>query len=239
MKIFDYAKSHPWTVGVLVVGGGLTFILLSGWFKGGSGSSTVVATTPSGPSEEAQLQLASIQAQAGVQSQAIQADLAKSDNENDVAKFIAGIQAQLGLAQVQSQTGVQMASIAASTQQFTIQNQTALDAAQLQYGYQTHVDDNATALAGKQIDANNTINTGLLNLLTQSNTPAPAAPVQLTADQRAIQYLQDNPDVSSSAAGGWLNSVQVTDLTGDGVIDNLDRAVFHYTNYGAGEGRSF
>lgn len=35
-NITGWAKSHPWTTGAVVIGGGLTFILLSGWFTGGS-----------------------------------------------------------------------------------------------------------------------------------------------------------------------------------------------------------
>jgi len=50
-NITGWAKSHPLTTGAVVIGGGLTFILLSGWFTGGSDSGGNVTVNQAGLSD--------------------------------------------------------------------------------------------------------------------------------------------------------------------------------------------
>ena len=76
MKVIEWAKAHPWTTGAVVVGGGLVFIFISGWFGGGGSANNVaVGSSSSGMSDAeiaaaAQIQAAQIQAQAyGTQAQ--------------------------------------------------------------------------------------------------------------------------------------------------------------------------
>lgn len=76
MKVVEWAKAHPWTTGALVVGGGLVFIAVSGWFGGGGGGNVSVGNASSGGMSDAeiaaaaQIQAAQIQAQAyGTQAQ--------------------------------------------------------------------------------------------------------------------------------------------------------------------------
>lgn len=47
-------------------------------------------------------------------------------------------------------------------------------------------------------------------------------------------YLAANPDVAGSA---WLQGVNTGDLTGDGTVDQRDRAAYHYQHHGQAEGR--
>lgn len=76
MKIVEWAKAHPWTTGAVIVGGGLTFILISGWFGGGGGGQSVSVGSANGGMSDAevaaaaQIQAAQIQANAyGAQAQ--------------------------------------------------------------------------------------------------------------------------------------------------------------------------
>jgi hypothetical protein len=86
-KIGDYVKAHPWVAGTVVVVGGLLFILISGWFSGGSGSSGG-ATASSGPSD-AQLATSAAVTEANIQGQVASLN---SNNALMAAKYAADVQ---------------------------------------------------------------------------------------------------------------------------------------------------
>lgn len=78
MKIIEYAKAHPWQTGIVVVVGGIIFILISGVFSGGdSGSSGGSVSRPSDAeiAANAAIQAAQINASAQIAqgAQAVQA----------------------------------------------------------------------------------------------------------------------------------------------------------------------
>lgn len=81
MKIVEYAKTHPYATGTVVIIGGILFIMI---VRGGNGSNS---DAPSGPSDaqiaaQAGLQAAQIQAQAGIQAAQIGAGVQlNSDNK--------------------------------------------------------------------------------------------------------------------------------------------------------------
>jgi len=85
-NITGWAKSHPWTTGAVVIGGGLTFILLSGWFTGGSSGGDVVVNQAGQSDAEiaASAQLASQQLAAQTQNYQTNAQL-------EIAKLQAGV----------------------------------------------------------------------------------------------------------------------------------------------------
>lgn len=118
MKVVEWAKAHPWTTGAVVVGGGLVFIFISGWFGGSSGGSTVsVGATSGGMSDAevaaaAQIQAAQIQAQAysanaqyQLQSDALMANLYSQQAAYDYNLGLEQLEVgrDLTLAQIQSQ----------------------------------------------------------------------------------------------------------------------------------------
>lgn len=118
MKIVEWAKAHPWTTGAIVVGGGLTFIFISGWFGGSSsGSAVAVGATSGGMSDAevaaaAQIQAAQIQAAAyGQQAQyQLQSDTLMANLYSQQAAYDYNLgleQLEVGrdltLAQIQSQ----------------------------------------------------------------------------------------------------------------------------------------
>jgi len=122
MKIMEWVKAHPKTTVVLVVGGGLTFILLSGWFTKGS-ATTTVGSVSGGPSDTASAAAAAIQ----------QAQLAAgvANNQTNAQVQIATIQAQYGAkeAELEAALGAQnigatlqatLAQIAASAQMYSV-----------------------------------------------------------------------------------------------------------------------
>jgi len=137
MDIVGYAKSHPWTTGAIVVGGGLVFLVIAGGLGGGSNP----GNTDSGPSDaeiaaSAQIAAAQIQAQAaasqagaalqaanigaGVQmnSDRLQSEVAMRELEVNQTLGLAGTEAnrQVGLAQIGAQRDVSIATIAGQTE---------------------------------------------------------------------------------------------------------------------------
>lgn len=243
-NVMGYVKAHPWTVGILVVVGGFVFIKLSGVFSGGGGG-TVVAATDAGPSEAAQLQFASINAQASAANNATAAHVTETGIGADLQKYLGGLQLQLATHTSDNDTAVQLAGIQSNTQMFTVQNGTALDIAKLNTSAQTHVVDVSANVQNHTTDANTDTIKAIIGAFgpqpAAPAAPAPAAPNPvLSLDQKAQQYLDKNPDVATNT---WLNSISssvIGDLDHNGQSgDANDRAIYHYSNFGSGEGRAF
>lgn len=123
MDIMGYAKSHPWTTGAVVIGGGLVFILISGVFSGGgesSGDGSSSKPTDAEIAANAQIAAAQIAAQAaasqaGAQLQAAQIGAGVQMNSDGLAAQVAmrnlEIQRDLGLADTEAGRQVNLASI--------------------------------------------------------------------------------------------------------------------------------
>lgn len=143
--IGDWIKSHPWAAGIIVVVGGLAFILISGWFSNSSSAEPVyVGGTIAPPSD------AAIAAGAQTQIAQINAGVAThvSDNNLAVQNLAATVQTtqatdalQLGLSNIASQLAlgtaqneaqrqVQLAGITAQQQ---VQTQSILSQADVAF----------------------------------------------------------------------------------------------------------
>jgi hypothetical protein len=128
MKIIEYAKAHPWQTGVIVVVGGLIFIVISGVFSGGDGGSS--GGNVSRPSDaeiaaNAQIQAAQIAASAQIAqgAQAVQAASVgagvqmNSDNKAaEIAMRALELEAQTNREAIGLQKGLYEAQIAAQQQ---------------------------------------------------------------------------------------------------------------------------
>jgi hypothetical protein len=245
-KIGDYVKAHPWIAGGVVIGGGLIFLVLSGWLGGGSGASTGGNSSATGPSDT------QIAANAAIAEQTIGAQVAALQSNNQVAlgNIAANIQAQhdadalqLGLATVNASEQVNLAGITAQqavqAQSIAAQQTVAVH----QIDEQQYVASQAAAIQTQQIQANITMQQSSNNLVedlikaftpaptpTPSPTPAPAQP-QYTSiyDPGAVQdYLAKNPDVAT------------VDYSHESAVKGDTReqfAIWHYQNYGQAEGR--
>jgi hypothetical protein len=120
MKIVEYAKAHPWTTGVIVLGGGLVFVLLAG--LGGGGSAPAGDSGPSDAEIAAQAQIAAAQiqaqaaqAQAGAQLQAATIGAGVQMNsdklESEVAMRALEVQQSLGLSETEANRQIGLATI--------------------------------------------------------------------------------------------------------------------------------
>lgn len=120
-NVITYMKSHPWATGIIVVVGGLIFIMLTGLGGGGSDTSSDGSTTPKMSDAEiaANAQIAAAQiaatAQAGAAGAAIQqaqigagVQMNSDKLSSEVAMRALEVQQALGLGQqnVDLQTGV-------------------------------------------------------------------------------------------------------------------------------------
>ncbi len=116
MKVLEWVKAHPYTSGALIIGGGLTFILLSGWFSGG-GSSAPVGMDSSGMSDAEVNAAAQIQA-AQIQAQAVNAQSAYGLEESKIMANLYEKQADydynLGLKQLDVGKDISLATINAN-----------------------------------------------------------------------------------------------------------------------------
>lgn len=66
-KVLDWVKAHPYSSAAIVIGGGITFFVLSGWGSGGGSTSSGSVSQGKSDAEimaEAQIQAAQIQSQA-------------------------------------------------------------------------------------------------------------------------------------------------------------------------------
>ena len=86
----EIIKKHPVSAGAIVIGGGLAFVVFSGWFSGGGGGSSSGGTTlvTSGPSNA---QVAA-QAQAQQNAVALQAQQGNNDTQVAIAQLAAALQ---------------------------------------------------------------------------------------------------------------------------------------------------
>ena len=117
----EYAKSHPWTTGTVVIIGGLVFISISGVFGGSGGSSG--GAVDSGPSDaeiaanaaiaSAQIQAQAAQAQAGASLQAAQigagVQMHGIDKEAEVSLRELEVNQSLGLANIDASKTIGLA----------------------------------------------------------------------------------------------------------------------------------
>lgn len=122
MDIIGYAKSHPWTTGAIVIGGGLTFLLVSGAMGGGSGGSSEAGPSDAEIAANAAITAAQIQAQgqaaqAGAALQAAQIGAGVQMNSDKLRAEVdmrsLEIQQALGLANTEKDRQVNLANIAA------------------------------------------------------------------------------------------------------------------------------
>lgn len=124
MDVLGYAKSHPWTTGAVVIGGGLVFIVISGVFAGGGGGSSGEGSSPKLSDAEiaanAQIQAAQIAAQAaaaqaGAAIQGAQIGAGVQMNSDNLAAQVAmrnlEVQQALGLSDTEAGRQVNLASI--------------------------------------------------------------------------------------------------------------------------------
>lgn len=128
MKIIEYAKAHPWQTGVIVVVGGLIFIVISGVFSGGDGGSSGGSVSRPSDAEiaaNAQIQAAQIAASAQIAqgAQAVQAASVgagvqmNSDNKAaEIAMRALELEAQTNREAVGLQKGLYEAQMAAQQQ---------------------------------------------------------------------------------------------------------------------------
>lgn len=121
----EYAKEHPWATGIIVVVGGIIFIMFSGVGKGSSTSSDgTAAPSDAEVAANATIQAAQIQAQAqalsvgaAVQDAQIGAgvQMHSDDLSAQVAMRTLDVQSQLGTAQIEAQRQTDLANIQGQT----------------------------------------------------------------------------------------------------------------------------
>ncbi len=190
-NVGEYAKAHPWTVGALVVGGGVAFFYLSGWFSGGSNGSVTVAS--SGPSAAqlaagTQVQLATIGA--GVQNNQTSAELAAAQIAASVTNNTNNLEYQLGVKQTDAGTTVSLANITASLQALLDTNKTTLGLGEQQTGVQV-----------AQINANSNTIQAIIDAFRPKSTPVPT-PVDNSPSSPQLSYwdqwLVNHPDVTAA-----------------------------------------
>lgn len=222
----SYAKAHPWTIGAIVVGGGLAFIVLSGWFRGGSGGTTVVAGS-SGPSD-AQLaadnNVALANIQAGAANNQTNAELQATTIQAQLSQSVAALQEALGIHQIDAGQAVSMAQLSAQLSANQDNNSTSVA---------LNTNNNATTVAlGAQ-------NTGVIQALIDALTPKPATPAPTTPNGVSVwdQYLTDYPDVTK-AYPQYVANEATWATSGFHIGDTIEQfAADHYLITGASEGR--
>lgn len=134
MKIVEYAKSHPWATGIIVIIGGIIFLSITGVFgssEGGSGGGG--SSRPSDAEVMANAQISAAQISAQAATSAAQIGAGQQMNSDNLAAQVAmrTIEAQeklglasydveeiLGLATIQGQTQAVTATINAQQQQY-------------------------------------------------------------------------------------------------------------------------
>jgi hypothetical protein len=131
-------------------------------------------TGPSDAQVAAANNLAIAQLSAGVQSQALQIDYAKSMNDNDTALAVTQIQAALSGQQIVAQRDIAAATISANVHGMDLQ-------------YQGLVNQNATALAAAQAQYNYGITAQAVNANLQQNLATIQANTTVTLSQQQLE----------------------------------------------------
>lgn len=222
MQIMQTIKSHPYMTGAIVIGGGLAFFFLSGWFTGGSsGGQVIVDGWPSDAEIASSTQLALAQISAGVANNQIGAELGATSMATDLGKLQASLAAQLGLAQIDAGRTVSLADIGAGSA-----------------AYNTGA---AVELAGINASAN--IEQAKINASTQTTAmiidalkPKEQAPVQVVAPTPVTptgttqydDYVRINPDL-------WQHTLRVAASVGANPYDEAFQAQVgqqHWAQYG-------
>jgi hypothetical protein len=233
MQIMQTIKSHPYMTAAIVIGGGLAFFFLSGWFTGGSSSGSQVYVD-GGPSDAeiasaTSLQLAQISA--GVANNQIGAELGATTIAADIAKLQAELAASLGLAQIEAGKTVSLADIGAQT---TVANLGA-QVANSQVAGSVTVAGYSAALEQARIDSSTKATQAIIDALKPQapvvyEAPAPVTPQGTT---QFDDYVRANPDI-------WQHAVRVANDLGVNPYDEAFQAGIgqeHYAQYGASEGR--
>lgn len=235
MDVVGYVKGHPYTIGALVIGGIVVFVLI----RRASGGTTVVAGS-SGPSD-AQLasstNLALAQISAGVADNQTNGELAAAKIQADLGGQVAGYQYQLGVLQTDAGKDVSLATITANLQALLSNNDTALSISK---------DNNATTLGGmniqagvasQQITANSNIEQALIAALTPKAQPVTQVPTVSQVLNPADVYIAQNPDVAA-AYPVYLQDQATWETGGFSAGDTEEQfAAQHYTIAGKNEGR--
>lgn len=227
-KITSWVKAHPYATGILVVGGGLVFILFSGWFSGGN--STVVSGGQ-GPSEASvaaatQLQLAGISA--GVANNRTNAELGVASMASDVAKLQAQLDAQLGLAAIDASRSVSLADIGAGQASYNTGAAVQLAGIAATTDIEKAKLEASTSLTQQIIDALKP-QAPVVNTVV-SNQPA------YTPTPQFDDYVRINPDL-------WQHTVRVAESVGADPYNESFQAQVgqqHWAEYGQyeqGQGR--
>jgi hypothetical protein len=147
MNIGATIKAHPYMTGAIVIGGGLTFFFLSGWFTGGSSTPQVVAGGPSDAEVMASTQLALAGISAGVANNQISAEFGAATIAGEIAKLQAELETSLGLAAVEAGKTVSLADIGAGQAMFAGQ-----------IAYQTQSDYLGASVQSQGIAATTSVN---------------------------------------------------------------------------------
>jgi len=229
-NITGWAKSHPWTTGAVVIGGGLTFILLSGWFTGDSSSASSGTVSASGPSDSqlaAQAQISGQQIAANVANNQTSASLKAAELQASLASKLAELDYSARIAELAAGTQVSLADISSQQNMFTIQNQTAKDLATIDAMVTNNYITADTNKTIAQINSNDKTIEAVIAATRPAVVEQPKS-ISWTA------YLQQNPDVGAAWTSGEYAQVNNPEYADGGVIE---WAQHHYYTWGLAEGR--
>lgn len=268
MDVVGYVKGHPWTIGALVIGGVVTFILIR---RASSSGAQVVVAGSSGPSD-AQLadstNLALAQISAGVQTNQTNAELTAAQLQAGLQGTVASLEAALGAKQVQAGEDVSLATLQAQLAGVVNTNQTqvTLEQQQTDLGAQTiaaqlaalfntnstavqiNTDNNQTTLGlntiaagvqNNQIAANTNIVDSLVAALTPKTvTPDPIPTVTQVVTQPPPTNIWDQYLTDNPDVAAWAASGH-GDPNQPIADQSLEqRAEYQYFNTGQAEGRT-
>lgn len=232
MNLIEKAKAHPWMTGALIIGGGLVFFVLSGWFTGGSSGG--VQYVDDGPSD------AEIQANAGIAAAQIAASAQNADTAASLALAKMGFEYQAQSDELSYDLGLQQ--LATGAQVTLAQIQAQLSGLQIQAGVANNQTNAAASISQATIDAqkaialdNNKTQLGLVQSIVSaySNNDVTTGPTtSVTPPSKNIgDYLSANPDIAQMIASETTNPK--SDLYG---YTSEQAAVWHQNQFGE-EGR--
>lgn len=223
MDVVGWVKQHPWSTGILVVGGGLTFIVLSGVLNKGSSSGVVVASS-SGPTDAqlaASTNLQMAQISAGVASGQTQAELAIETLKAQISGNSDVLNYQLGVKQTDDGLSATLAQIQASLAGLFSNNATQLGLAGITAGVQTDNIDANKAVSIAQITSTSDITKAILDAFKPTAAPVAQAPAVSTGNVYD-QFLVDHPDVVA-AFSTYSNDQATWATSGFHTGDNIEQ----------------